>query len=151
MTFEDSLSFFPCGVQYHRAPTPLPSEWAGDMAGFARCGYTHVQFRPQWRWHERVHGQRAWDDLDQLFDLAAAHGLRVVLKPMLETAPDWVFSELGGTRIGYHGVPIRRPTAARPARGSSGRSGRPGARGGGPDHRIGSTRCVSRRRRAGAG
>ena len=76
------------------------------MAELARCGYTHVQYRPQWRWHERVRGQRTWDDLDQLFDLAAAHGLRVVLKPMLETAPDWVFSELGGTRIGYHGVPI---------------------------------------------
>ncbi len=106
MKFEDSLSFFPCGVHYHRAPTPLPSEWAGDMAELARCGYTHLQFRPQWRWHERVRGQCTWDDLDRLFDLAAMHGLRVVLKPMLETAPDWVFSELGGTRIGYHGVPI---------------------------------------------
>jgi beta-galactosidase GanA len=25
---------------------------------------------------------------------------------MLETAPDWVFDELGGTRIGFHGIPI---------------------------------------------
>jgi beta-galactosidase GanA len=106
MNFEDQLSFYPYGTQYHRAPTPLPQEWAGDLAEIARCGYTHVQFRPQWRWHERVRGQRVWSDLDQLFDLAAANKLRVVLKPFLETAPDWVFADLGGTRIGFHGTPI---------------------------------------------
>src|SRR5690606_16702872 len=69
-------------------------------------GYTHVQYRPQWRWHESVRGRYVFDDLDQLFDLAEQNGLRVVLKPMLETAPDWAFQELGGTRIGFHGVPI---------------------------------------------
>lgn len=98
--------FFPFGTQYHRAPTPLPEEWPGDLREIAAVGYTHVQFRPQWRWHERVRGGYTFDDLDRLFDLAAQNELRVVLKPMLETAPDWVFQELGGTRIGFHGVPI---------------------------------------------
>ncbi len=105
MTFSEG-DFFPYGVQYHRAPTPLPDEWAGDLAEIARCGYTHVQFRPQWRWHERLRGHQVWDDLDKLFDLAAQNRLRVILKPMLETAPDWVFDELNGTRLGFHGVPI---------------------------------------------
>ncbi|MCF7837206.1 MAG: beta-galactosidase [Candidatus Marinimicrobia bacterium] len=100
------MTFYPYGTQYHRAPTPLPEEWDGDLCEIARKGYTHVQFRPQWRWHERLRGSATWDDLDRLFDLAAKHGLRVILKPMLETAPDWVFQELGGTRIGFHGVPI---------------------------------------------
>lgn len=104
--FEDKLGFFPYGVQYHRAPTPLPEEWDGDLQEIARAGYTHVQFRPQWRWHERVRGKATWGDLDRLFELAAKHKLRVVLKPMLETAPDWVFDELEGTRIGFRGVPI---------------------------------------------
>ena len=99
-------SFFPYGTQYHRAPTPLPEEWAGDLKRIAEIGYTHVQYRPQWRWHESVRGQYVFDDLDRLFDLAEDNGLRVVLKPMLETAPDWAFQELGGTRVGFHGVPI---------------------------------------------
>jgi beta-galactosidase GanA len=105
-SFPDNAAFYPCGVHYHRAPTPLPSEWESDLKEIARCGYTHVQYRPQWRWHERLRGAPTWDDLDRLFDLAADSKLRVVLKPMLETAPDWAFSELGGTRIGFHGVPI---------------------------------------------
>ena len=104
--FEERLAFFPYGVQYHRAPTPLPEEWAGDLAEIARVGYTHVQYRPQWRWHERIREKCTWEDLDRLFDLAAENGLRVVLKPMLETAPDWVYDDLGGTRIGFHGIPI---------------------------------------------
>lgn len=99
----DFTAFFPYGCQYHRAPTPLPSEWESDLAEIARNGYTHVQFRPQWRWHERIQGQPVWDDLDRLFDLAAQNRLRVILKPQLENAPDWVFTELGGTRVGFHG------------------------------------------------
>ena len=104
--FESGLGFYPFGVQYHRAPTPLPEEWAGDLAEIAAAGYTHIQLRPQWRWHERVRGNPRWDDLDELFELAGRNRLRVVLKPMLETAPDWVFDELGGTRVGFHGAPI---------------------------------------------
>ena len=104
--FDEKLDFYPYGVQYHRAPTPLPEEWDGDLRRIAEKGYTHVQFRPQWRWHERVRGVRKWDDLDKLFELARENGLRVVLKPMLETAPDWVFSDLNGSRIGFQGVPL---------------------------------------------
>jgi beta-galactosidase GanA len=67
-----------------------------------------VQFRVLWRWHETIQGRFTWDDLDTLFDSAGRHGLKVILKPMLENAPDWVFDELGGTRIGFHGVPLTR-------------------------------------------
>lgn len=104
--FEEKYDFYPFGVQYHRAPTPLPEEWKGDLKEIKKAGYTHIQFRPQWRWHERMRGTPTWNDLDQLFDLAEKNRLRVILKPMLETAPDWVFKELRGTRIGFHGVPL---------------------------------------------
>lgn len=99
-------TFFPYGTQYYRAPTPLPGEWRKDLKEIARAGYTHIQLRPQWRWHERIRGKIEWHDLDCLFDLASEHKLKVILKPMLETAPDWVFQKLGGTRIGFHGIPI---------------------------------------------
>jgi beta-galactosidase len=106
-TFEEQLDFYPYGVQYHRAPTPLPEEWEGDLKEIKRVGFTHIQLRPQWRWHERNQGSAVWDDLDRLFDLAHKNQLRVVLKPMLETAPDWVFEKgVSGSRIGIHGVPI---------------------------------------------
>ena len=98
--------FYPYGTQYHRAPTPLPEEWEKDIAEIAKQGYTHIQFRPQWRCHERVRGKYKWDDLDRLFDLAEKYNLKVVLKPMLENAPDYVYTKLGGTRIGFRGLPI---------------------------------------------
>jgi beta-galactosidase len=106
VTFEKQLGFYPYGVQYYRAPTPLPEEWEVDLKEISKIGYTHIQLRPQWRWHERERDHALWDDLDRLFDLAHKFGLRVILKPMLETVPDWVFDELDGTRIGFHGIPI---------------------------------------------
>lgn len=102
----ETFDFFPYGCQYHRAPTPPREEWEDDLAEIARAGYTHVQFRPQWRCHERRRGEFVWDDLDRLFDLAARNRLRVILKAQLENAPDWVFTELGGTRIGSHNQPL---------------------------------------------
>ncbi len=98
--------FFPYGTQYYRAPTPLPEEWDTDLRELARLGYTHIQYRPQWRSHERIYDSFTWDDLDRLFELAQRHRLRVVLKPLLECAPDWVFTELEGSRVGFSGVRI---------------------------------------------
>ncbi|MBT4823142.1 MAG: hypothetical protein HON70_45980 [Lentisphaerae bacterium] len=100
--------FFPYGTHYYCPPTPLPEDWEYDFGELSAAGYTHVQFRTLWRWHECRRGEFVWDDLDRIFDLAHKHGLRVVLKPMLENAPDYVFTELDGTRIGFHGVPITR-------------------------------------------
>ncbi len=98
--------FYPYGTQYHRAPTPLPEEWEGDIKTIAEKGYTHIQFRPQWRCHERVRGKYVWDDLDRLFELAEKYNMKVVLKPMLENAPDYVYTKLDGTRISFRGLPI---------------------------------------------
>lgn len=105
-TFEEQFDFFPFGTQYYREPTPLPGEWEMDIKEIARAGYTHVQYRPQWICHERLHGRFTWDDTDRLFDLADKYGVKVILKPMVECAPDWVYSELNGYRIGFNGQRI---------------------------------------------
>ncbi len=103
LPFEAALGRYPYGTEYYRAPTPRPEEWAGDLAELGRLGYTHVQFHTQWIWHERLRGQFVWDDLDQLFDLSHQNGLKVILKPMLECAPDWVYNELEGHRVDLQG------------------------------------------------
>lgn len=98
--------FYPYGTQYYRAPTPLPDEWELDLQTIKSAGYTHIQLRPQWRWHEAVRHRYQFDDIARLFELAEDNDLKVILKPMLETAPDWAFQELGGTRIGFNGIPL---------------------------------------------
>lgn len=98
-----NYDFFPYGTQYHRAPTPISSEWEEDFAAMQKAGYTHVQFRPQWRCHERIRGQYDFVELHQLCDLALKYQLKVIIKTQLECAPDWVFEDLEGTRIGFHG------------------------------------------------
>lgn len=90
----------PFGVQYYRSPTPLPDEWEKDINNISVAGYNLVQFRPQWRTHERIHGKFVWDDLDRLVELACEKNINFILKPMLECAPDWVYSDLNGYRVG---------------------------------------------------
>lgn len=106
MEFESQFPLFPFGTQYYREPTPLPAEWEGDLREISRVGYTHIQLRPQWICHERIRGRESWDDIDQLFELAHKYHLKVILKPMMECAPDWVYSELNGYRIGFGGEHI---------------------------------------------
>ncbi len=79
------------GVQYYRPPTPLPQDWASDIATIKANGLSLLQLRVQWRWHERKKGQYKWDDLDQLFELCAQNDIKVIFKFMLETAPEWLF------------------------------------------------------------
>ena len=108
MTASEQGDFFPFGTHYYCPPIPLPEEWEHDFEQLSTAGYTHVQFRALWRWYETRRGEFVWDDLDRIFDLAEQYGLRVVLKPMLENAPDYVFTAIDGTRIGFHGIPMTR-------------------------------------------
>ncbi|NOZ64864.1 MAG: hypothetical protein GXO71_08120 [Caldiserica bacterium] len=79
-------NFFPYGVQYYRAPTPLPEEWEMDISRIKEMGFNIIRLRPQWRWQERRKGEFYWDDLDRLFDLAEKHKLYVSFKFMLESS-----------------------------------------------------------------
>jgi len=100
------MNFFPFGTQYYREPTPLPSEWAKDLKNISKAGYTHIQLRPQWKWHEKEQGNYTFDDIDALMDLAHKNNLKVIIKPMLECAPDWIFRNYEGHRVGFNGIPM---------------------------------------------
>ena len=94
---------FPFGIQYYRAPTPLQQEWLVDLPRIKDLGFTFVQVRPQWRWHERREGEFQWDDLDRFFDLCARNGLQVMFQFMLETAPAWLYEKYGCYRVDLFG------------------------------------------------
>ena len=87
------IAGFPLGIQYYRAPTPLPEEWIADLSRIMDMGFTFIQVRPQWRWHERREGRFQWDDLDRLFERCAEIGLKIMFQFMLETAPAWLYKK----------------------------------------------------------
>jgi beta-galactosidase GanA len=97
------LPGLPFGIQYYRAPTPLPEEWLADLPRIRDMGFTFLQVRPQWRWHERREGQFQWDDLDRLFDLCADNGLQILFQFMLETAPAWLYQKHRCYRVDLFG------------------------------------------------
>ncbi len=93
-------------VQYYRQPTPPSAEWEDDLAHIARLGFTAIQLRPQWVWHEREEGKFLWDDLDRLIELAGHNGLNVLFKFFLETAPAWLYKNYDARRVTPDGSPI---------------------------------------------
>jgi beta-galactosidase GanA len=86
-------------VQYYRQPTPPAEEWEEDLKHIKTLGFTAVQLRPQWAWHEVKEGIFRWDDIDRLMDLTAEVGLKVLFKFFLESAPLWLFKEYKADRI----------------------------------------------------
>ena len=94
------------GTQYYRAPTPLPEEWKTDLEKMHETGIDTIQLRIQWRWNESSEGKYEFGDIDELFDLAEKYHKKVIIKFMMETAPDYIFHKYGGTRIDMHGKPI---------------------------------------------
>lgn len=94
------------GTQYYRAPTPLPEEWETDLRNMEECGLDTIQLRIQWRWNEPSEGNYEFDDIDKLFELAEKYGKKVIVKFMMETAPDYIFHKYGGTRVDMHGIPL---------------------------------------------
>ncbi|MDD3726305.1 MAG: beta-galactosidase, partial [Candidatus Ratteibacteria bacterium] len=82
---------FLIAVQYYRAPTPLPDEWEEDIANIKKLGFEAIQLRIQWRWNERKEGIYNFSDIDHLFDIAEKNKLQIIMKVMLETAPEYIF------------------------------------------------------------
>ena len=95
------------GTQYYRTPTPLPEEWEGDIAQFEALGLDAFQIRINWRWNEIREGEYNFDDVDRLMDLAVQYNRKVIIKFLLECAPQYVFDKYGGTRIGPKGEQLR--------------------------------------------
>ena len=94
-------------TQYYRAPTPLRDEWENDITNMSELSIDTFQIRINWRWNERVEGIYDFSDVDELFDIAERQGKKVIVKFLLECAPQYVFDKYGGTIIGPKGELIR--------------------------------------------
>ena len=95
------------GTQYYRSPTPLADEWETDIAKLSDSDLDMFQIRINWRNNERQEGVYTFDDVDRLMDLAEKYGRKVIIKFLLECAPQYVFDRYGGTRIGPKGELLR--------------------------------------------
>ena len=95
------------GTQYYRTPTPLPHEWEGDIKNFEKYNIDAFQIRINWRWNERVEGIYDFSDVDKLLSLAKKNGRKVIMKFLLECAPQYIYEKYDGTRIGPKGEKLR--------------------------------------------
>ena len=94
-------------TQYYRAPTPKRDEWESDILNMSSISLDTFQIRINWRWNERVEGVYDLSDVDELFDIAERQGKKVIIKFLLECAPQYVFDKYSGTIIGPKGEEIR--------------------------------------------
>lgn len=95
------------GTQYYRAPTPLPTEWEGDMQALTDNNIETLQLRLNWRQNEPREDEYVFDDVDRLMDLAEKYDKKVVIKFLLECAPQYIFDKYDGTRIGPKGEKVQ--------------------------------------------
>lgn len=79
----------PLGIQYNRPPSPPESEWDADLAHIRRLGLDHIYIWVMWCDVEREPGQYSFDAIERLVDLAAQHGLDVVLNLEPWAVPSW--------------------------------------------------------------
>ncbi len=79
------------GSQYYRAPTPERELWQDDMARLRDLGFNQVKLFVQWRWSHRAPDRFYFEDLDELMDLAAEHGLGITLNTLTDMSPLWLF------------------------------------------------------------
>ena len=90
-------------TQYYRAPTPLEEEWETDISKLGDIGIDTFQIRINWRWNERKEDEYDFSDIDRLMELSAKYNKKVIIKFLLECAPQYIFEKYKGSRIGSKG------------------------------------------------
>ena len=98
-----ALKEFLHATQYYRSPTPLRNEWEGDLKNLGEYGLDVIQIRINWRWNERREDEYDFSDVDELINLSEKYDKKVIIKFLLECAPQYVYDKYGGTRIAPDG------------------------------------------------
>ena len=92
---------FPYGAVYFRKSNPPEEDWARDHQTAAKLGMNTFRHWFMWSSIEVAPGKYDWRDYDQMMDLAAKNGIKVVISEMVTAAPEWMFSKFPHAR--YHG------------------------------------------------
>ena len=80
-------------TQYLPTPFPHRDRWRADLADIKATGLDAIVIASPWAWLEPAPGELQFDDHDELIEVAAGHGLKVVLNPWVELQPVWVHEE----------------------------------------------------------
>lgn len=95
------------GTQYYRPPFPERDRWRDDLRRIRAAGLNTIQLWVTWAWVESTPGHYAFEDYDELLDLAQAEGLGAVLSTVAELQPEWIHRlEPGATMIDHLGRPV---------------------------------------------
>lgn len=96
------------GTQYYRPPFPRRLQWREDLSRIRASGLNTIQLWVTWAWVEAEPGMFAFEDYDELLDLAHAEGLGVVLSTVAELQPEWIHRlEPDAVMIDHLGRPVR--------------------------------------------
>ncbi|MBM7566862.1 beta-galactosidase [Paenibacillus sacheonensis] len=103
--------FIPFGFQYYRSPTPVRADWDKDLAQQAALGFNTVKLWIQWRASHPEPDRFEFGDVDELMDLSAKHGLKVILNVIFDTAPAWVYMRYPDSKMTTASGQVLEPTA----------------------------------------
>ena len=90
---EPILPIFPYGAVYFRKSNPPEQDWERDHRTAAENGMNTFRHWFIWSAIETEPGKYDWLDCDQMMDLAAKNGIKVVIAEQLNFAPEWAFEK----------------------------------------------------------
>jgi beta-galactosidase len=90
---------FPYGAVYFRKSNPPEQDWARDHQTAAHIGMNTFRHWFMWSVIEVAPGKYDWDGYDQMMDLAAKNGIKVIIAEMITCAPEWAFRKYAHARF----------------------------------------------------
>ncbi len=93
------LDDFVFGAVYFRRTNPPPEDWARDYAQAEKDGHNIFRHWFLWGAIEKEPGVYDFSEYDPHFDLAAKHGIKVIIGEMLTSAPEWAFARWPEARL----------------------------------------------------
>lgn len=88
--------------QYFRPPFPDRHRWKEDLQTIREVGLTHIYIWATWSWIEPEPGRFMYDDYDELFELAGANDLKVIVNTIAELQPAWIHREIPNAELVDH-------------------------------------------------
>jgi beta-galactosidase len=89
-------------TQYYRPPFPDRRRWRDDLRDIKSTGFDAIYVSAVWSWIEPAPGSYQFDDLDELFELAEAAHLGVIVNVWAEINPLWIHRHVPGSELVDH-------------------------------------------------